>query len=386
MGIALPTGVILTPVANGIDAALLGSRVTTYSFDLLDGNDALIGTLDGVETGGSITWDAYASVKSGGTIPVTDVRQDVNWLQVRIRPKAVLALAGGGDDPTGREIPLGIYLPAAPKQNWNENGRTWSVEMLDKLSILDQDTYTDSSGNAVAYGATAGANILDLVRTLINDAGEATPAIGTGTAVLAADQVWDAGSSRLKIVNDLLTQSGYFSLYCDGAGQYRATPYVEPANRVPVYMTSNPFEKGPNSLMASDWTLDEDIYGIPNRYVAIGQGDGTTEALVATATNTNPLSPFSYANRGRWITQVETGVEAVDVAALLAHAKRRLSSLTSVNQAIDVRHMLLPDVTINSVVRFVHAEAEVDTLFTVLKTTVNLDPLALAASSLQEVL
>jgi hypothetical protein len=152
-------------------------------------------------------------------------------------------------------------------------------------------------------------------------------------------------------------------------------------------MTSNPFAKGPNSLMAPEWTLDNDIYGIPNRYIAIGQGDETTEALSATATNTNPLSPFSYANRGnRWITQVETGVEAVDLAALTAYAKRQLSNATRVNQAIDVKHMLLPDVTINSVVHFVHAEAEVDTMFTVLKTTVNFDPLELAASQLQEVL
>jgi hypothetical protein len=152
------------------------------------------------------------------------------------------------------------------------------------------------------------------------------------------------------------------------------------------FISANPFQKGITSLMAPEWTLDEDIYGIPNRYVVVGQGSEDTPPLVATAENINPASPFSYANRGRWITQVETGVEAVDQAALDQYARRQLSNATSVNQAIDVRHMLLPEVTINSVVRFVHPEAGVDSLFTVLKTTVTFDPLELAASSLQEVL
>jgi hypothetical protein len=197
---------------------------------------------------------------------------------------------------------------------------------------------------------------------------------------------WDMGTTLLKIVNDLLDTSTYFSLWVDGAGQYRCSPFVDASARTPVYALATPFTKGDLSLMSPTWERDRDIYSIPNRYVAIAQGSGTTPAMTSVATNTDPLSPYSYANRGnRWITTVLTGAQATTQADLDAIARRGLTDLTAVANMIKVDHLYLPDVQVNAVVNFVNPDAGLNILTYVTTTTVPFDPVALCSTELRQV-
>jgi hypothetical protein len=195
---------------------------------------------------------------------------------------------------------------------------------------------------------------------------------------------WDVGTSVLQIINDLLEAAGYASLWTDGMGQFQATPYVSPANRPPVYEALSPFVKGDTSLMAPDWTKDQDIYSIPNRYVAISQGGGDAEALVAVETNTDPSSPFSYPSRGRWITRVVTGVEATSQADLQARAKMGLAQASSVTSGIAIQHLYLPDLQLNTTIRFVNPDADLDLLCYVTKTSLTFDPTSYCKSEIRE--
>lgn len=465
------------------DEVLTSGRVTYYQFDLLDEDENLVGTLQGVDSG-DIAIDAYASVKGTGTLTVytdpqfshladgqpdflgvqvntplgpsatafstsatpdiltcaaadaTDINigdlvilvdptshapkestvftvtakgtafgftninytpdsatlvqagdemltvtvgftQTVDWLNVRIRPMIRIARLGGGDDPQGTLVPAGVFLCAAPVEEWTATGLKRQVELTDKLSILDQDIASGDPTTITSYSAAAGANVITLVQTIIGETGELYPAIQPDTKTLASPLVWDIGTTRLKIINDLLDAGGYFSLWCDGWGQYQATPYVQPSDRVPVYQSIAPFSDGPQSLMAPEWTRDRDIYSIPNRFLVVGQGDGTTAALTSLATNVDDTSPYSFNNRGRWITSVEVGVEAVDQAALDTIARARLSSATSVTNQITVPHIFLPDLHINSVVHFVNPDSGLDIFCYVVKTTIPLDPIKL---------
>jgi hypothetical protein len=473
------------------DEVLTSGRVTYYQFDLLDEDENLVGTLQGVDSG-DIAIDAYASVKGTGTLTVytdpqfshladgqpdflgvqvntplgpsatasgtaitpdylvcvaadaTDINigdmviladvtshapkensvftvtskatafgftnifftpdasavtttgdemltvavsfeQTVDWLNVRIRPMIRIARLGGGDDPLGTLVPAGVFLCAAPVEQWTATGLKRQVELTDKLSILDQDIASGDPAGISAYSAAAGANVITLVQTLIGETGELYPAIQPDTKTLPAPLVWDIGTTRLKIINDLLDAGGYFSLFCDGWGQYQALPYVQPSDRVPVYESIAPFSDGPQSLMDPAWTRDRDIYSIPNRYLVVSQGDGTTAALTSLATNTDPASPYSFSSRGRWITQVEIGVEAVDQAALDTIAAARLSSATSVTNQITLDHIFLPDLHINSVVHFVNPDSGLDIYCYVVKTTIPLDPVKLCQTVMRVV-
>ena len=331
--------------------------------------------------------DAQAPPAAGDLLKVVSTGnvQQADWLNARIRPMIRIARLGGGDDPQGTLVPAGVFLCAAPVENWDATGLRREIELVDKLSILDQDIASGDPNGIAAYAAPAGSNVIGLVRALIEETGEATPAIADDSKVLAAPMLWDVGTTRLKIINDLLDAGGYFSLFCDGYGQYQAVPYVQPSDRVPVYESLAPFSDGEQSLMDPAWTRDRDIYSIPNRYLVVGQGDGTTPALTSLATNVDPNSPYSFPSRGRWITQVEIGVEAVDQSALDTIARARLSNATSVTNQMTVQHIFLPDLHVNSVVKFVNPGSGLDLYCYVVHTTIPLDPLKLCTTVMRVV-
>jgi len=178
---------------------LQGARVTQYRFDVLDKVENLVGHLTSVE-GGHLDWSSYTAIKGSGQIEVRDIGGEIDWLNLRIRPWAIISRAGGGDDPLGIQSPLGVFIPSAPVENWDDYGRHWQVELLDKNALLDQDIVTDAYGMPLTYTAQAGANVIATVVAIIQGAGEPTPAILPDTKTLPKALVWDLGTSRLKIV------------------------------------------------------------------------------------------------------------------------------------------------------------------------------------------
>jgi hypothetical protein len=95
-------------------------------------------------------------------------------------------------------------------------------------------------------------------------------------------------------------------------------------------------------------------------------------------------SPFSYPNRGRWITHVTSGVEASTQGDLDLIARRGLTALTNVNTAIKVDHLYLPDLLVNRTVKFRNPDADLDMLCIVAGTNLPFDPTALCTTNLRE--
>lgn len=385
MPLVLPDGLRVVPASAGKDALLGGNRVLAFRFEVLDRWENLQGVLQTAPYGGELSWSAQASIKSSGTLPVVDpgwVRTD--WVTSRIRPVAVLSSA---TTPDRREVPLGVYLTASPDEVWSDEGRRWDIDLLDKAVLLDQDTPTDAGGNATAYTAAAGSNVVALVVALIQSVGESVSAIEPGSETLQHALVFEPGTTKLRIVNELLDAGNYFSLWVDGHGQFRVTKYRAPADRVPAYEVLAPFTRGAGSLMAPGWTRQRDAWAVPNRVVAVSQGDGAAEGMVATASNMDPASPFSYPSRGRWVTQFEEGVEATGMPSLQAYADRKLLTASSVSSKLEVSHAYLPDLAVNSAIqfRYVQDDVEFDMLTTVQNLKVPLDPTGLCTSTLREV-
>ena len=385
MPITLPSG-LLPPVKPLSEEAVLtsGTRVTDFRFDILDREENHLSTLQGVQPGGTLEFTNATSIKGGGTITVTDLSEridgkPIDWLNIRIRP---VCLIEGID----REIPLGIWLASVPSENWSEYGRVWEVELLDKASILD-DVWTDpSTGEPDAYSAVSGANVVSLIRALIEETGESAAAIVNNSTTLANNMTWDAGSTRLLIINELLEAAGFFSLWVDYEGQFQVVPYILPADRPPEYVSTGPFERDSgNSVMSPDFSVEKDIYTIPNRFIAFSQGDEETPALRAIAVNTDPDSPFSYISRGRWITEVASDVETTGQSSLDLYAQRRLITATSKTAKLEVSHAFLPQVQINRTLRLSNPPADLNMLVSVQKTSIVLDPLAFCTSTLNEV-
>lgn len=365
--IVVPVGTIGTDFAKSNKNPVYGNRSQTFTYELLDDKEAPKGGLLGV-IGGSLEWHANAAVKGGGKIQV--VRQgtgNVQWLNRRV--KITMTIEGKG------AYPLGIFIPSAPVEEWSDTEMTWDVELLDKCSILDNDYVLDN------YALQAGTKITDAVRSLITSTNENAGSITDGTETTSKAMMWESGTSKLEIINDLLEAGNYFSLRVDGNGRFRVEKNRLPKNRPVVHEFIDNYK----SIYTPSFSYEKDVYSIPNKVVLIAQGDGGAEGMKAVATNENPSSPYSYQSRGRWIVDVTKGVEATDQTALNERAQQRLAQLTSPTGTITIAHAPLPWLNVGEVVRFRHERSEIEVRAVVASTQIALDPLALQSTSLEEV-
>lgn len=393
MSIELPAGVL--PVKTLTTGEILyGDRVTSYRWEVLThsaGVDTLAGYLDGViEPSASLNWTLYSAVKGTGSLKVADLaKAQTGFLRIgqvalasaRLRP--VLVIDGLPD------VPWGVYLVRAAPERWSGSGRVYGLEILDKCTVLDQDRVEN------AYTVSAGTVILTAVAAVIASADESIVVDATQTSALAGSMVWEAGTTKLQIVNDLLKALNYNALWVDGVGNFRATPYQVPAARSVKYELLNldrELVDGDLGIYEREWDRDRDLYEVPNKVIAVQATSGDAAPLTGTATNTDPASPFSYANRGnRWITVVLSGVEVPagtsgEITAFLqAKARSSLIAQSSVQAAVKVKHLPLP-LRVSDVLRFANGPAGIDKRHVLTSLSLEANPLGLMSSTLQEVI
>lgn len=308
------------------DPTLTTHRTTEYTYTLLNHQDEEITRLDGI-TGGSATLSATTRLRARGVLSMVENGQMIRWKSDRVRVDVHVTSSRGV-----KEWPVGVFLLAAPKLRYVDGGTRREVELLGKLVILDEDRVEHT------YSVAAGVNVIEQVIALLASVGERRVSSTPSDSVTASMMTWEAGTSKLTIVNELLASINYWSLWVDGAGVFRVEPYVRPGDRSPAWS----FQEGESSIHLPEWERDQDLSGVPNRVVLVGQGSEETPALVGVAQNEDPVSPFSYQSRGRWVTFSEQGVEAADQATLTDLARRKLIDLSTPTATMSVTFMPLP--------------------------------------------
>lgn len=371
---------------------LYGDRVTAYRWEVLEhsnGIDQLVGILDGVSDG-TLSWTQNAAVKGSGKAQVIDLeaaepgRLRIGQLKlesVRLRPVCVIAGLP--------ENPLGVFLVSNATEEWEDTGRVWNLELLDRCTVPSQDVVDQS------YAVPAGALILQTVKAILASCNEFIAVNESSTLATSGGMVWEAGTSKLKIINDLLDAAGYNSLWMDGTGNLMATPRVLPADRSIQYeMLGVPRElrDGQQSIYEPRWTRDRDSFDVPNKVIAVEAAGGEdTAALVGQWTNEDPASPYSYVARGRWIphvldsVEVPEGDDASKIAFLQARARATLIQMSAVQATVKVTHLPIP-VRVSDVLRFSHTKAGVDARHVITRLQLETGPTGLMSSTLQEVI
>lgn len=340
------------------------SRVEEYWVDLLDYDDNLIRTLPSALVGGTISLNVHATIRGGGKITIVN-DNDIDWMKDRLRVWA----RANNDEP----IALGTFIPTVPGYTKSPGGSSVEVEMHDKTQLLIEDKVEST------YLLPAGTVATQAVRDLIQLSGETHFAITESPLTLPGDLSWQAGTTKLRIINDVLEAINYFSLWTDGMGVFQAVPYTRPAARTLSYV----FQRGQASIHSPNWGREQDIADVPNKIVLRSEGDAEESALEGVAVNTDPQSPYSYESRGnRWIVHTEDGIEAADQITIDNLARRRLIDLSSPSATLQISHMLIPQ-RLNDVVRFI--SEDIDTLAVVEKLTYKLTPGQLVEATWREV-
>lgn len=326
----------LDPLANytdaEVDAALTfrsGTRAMSYRYDLLDELNRYLSPLDNVLKG-SVELNTFADIKRTAKLSMID-RGSVNFLKHRVQPWARLAMPGAGEDlrPGYVEWPLGVFLLSTPKRVLSSSGvTTREVECYDQLLVLTDDKSADR------YSIAAGTKYTDAVGTAAF--GFASSIIPSALTLPAAME-WEPGTSKLRIVNDLLAAINYEPASFDERGVLVCRPYLSPADRTPVYN----YAAGRYSIIGGDVAQELDLFGVANKWVLV-KSEADSAPLVATYTNTSAASPTSTVSRGRTITDVRTESDAANLATLQAKAARLAFAASQVYERVTFSTAAMP--------------------------------------------
>ena len=334
-----------------------------YGYELLDRDENLIGPLVGVvHNSGRLTHSAGAQVHTGAQFMLRDTGQVEHWAQARVKITATV---------NDTSWPLGVFVPSVPEWEHTEYGRTATVTLADKTVLLQRDSFGLS-----ATGVPAGANIVSAAQDIITSTGEGNVALTPDDAVLSASVEWEPDKNKLTCVNTLLDASNFFSLWCDGDGQFQVTPYQSPQSRgvtVTLVEGVDGIRLPAHGIHAPAFKATQDLDKVPNVYQAVSATEGDDPALFAEAVNDDPDDPLSTVNRGRVMPESgpEFDVPTSGQSALQAYANRKLIELSLPSLTLEV--WTPPrQIKFNDVVRFVSDSHGIDGLFVVSNLDANL--------------
>lgn len=284
-----------------------------------------MGELSGVE-GGQAEIVTLARLGGSASMNMTrQARQEIDFFSDRVRIEYDPGVDGL------LPWPVGTYMFSSPRET-NNIVRKEEVGLLTKMAVIDEDTLADT------YSLDAGTPVIAAVRQLIESTGETRIAITQSGATTSNAIMFEAGESKLTVINDLLTSAGYRSLWCDGSGQFRVEPYVEPGN----LSVSRVFESGQASIHKPGWTREQNLTGIPNRVMVINGGTDEEPAIIGIAENNDTASPFSIPRRGRVITRREEVSDIDSQAVADSLASRMLFEAMSPVARLEVSHAIVP--------------------------------------------
>lgn len=187
--------------------------------------------------------------------------------------------------------------------------------------ITDASTQTDSYGlkkvNLEGYDLTylaktskieeriflaAGTKYTDIIKNLIVESGITKFIVVPNDAVLQTDREdWEPSTERLEIINTLLKEINYNSLWMDLGGVVRATPYQKPApDNISITYRNDEY-----SLLYPEDSSAMDIFNKPNVFIAVVENPDLETPMKAMSVNDNPANIFSTISQGRRILDYE---------------------------------------------------------------------------------
>lgn len=287
----------------------------------------------------TIRMDGKAELKSslsGVFVP----NEQVDWLRDELQAVAVI---------DGVEHAFGVFQAATFRPDVEDGVKTITVEAYDRCWCVFS-TRTES-----VLHLSAGANYISTVRSLLATAGITLISSTDSSATLrTAREDWGIGESYLTIVNQLLDEINYKPLWFDAAG----VAVLEPEPLLTPGAVKRTYDGGNvSSLMLPRLSEETDLYNAPNVFICVCSNPDDRTPMVATAVNSNPLSPLSTARRGRRIAQVYKLNNIASAAALQEYADLLCQENMLLGETISFQTAILPDCGVNEAVALLHPEA-----------------------------
>ena len=343
-----------------------------------------IGLLDGVESG-SVTLSATSRLRASGQLSLTETAQEIDWFNMHARVDYV---------PVGMEgWPVATFVMSSPTRSVNDHRVTRDVELLSTLAYLDRMS-TDQVEVVEDAHLEAGNkfSLLDryVKRTRNVRFGFRAFKASSSLPLINEAIIYDVGTNVLTMLNDCARLVGWGALTPDPYGAITGGPYIRPSRR-PVSYT---FREGDAAIHSADWTIDRDLFAVPNVVICVGtpgsddtkRGQdrydaGPTPAVVGVARNDRKDDPLSTVNRGE-VVHVETGVKVTSQTAISQWAARVLAEKSMPAATLVIEHLAV-NIRPGDVVEFVSQGQRLRG--TVQKMEIPLSPTALVKTEIKEI-
>ncbi len=341
-----------------IEKILRGHRIERYRAILLDKNENEKG-IDLNLVGGSIDINFFREIHGTATLEIEDTK-NIDFINDRVKLIYEVKLSNGN----WHTFNLGTFLFNLPNKIKENNMVKVNVDCFDKLIILQQD-YIDQS-----YIIPTGTVITKEIENIIKSTGENKININQSTEVLYNDKVWQVGTNKLTIINDLLDTINYFSLWVDEYGYYRSTKYLSPEKRNVIWE----FLDNEESLYLPDIVLQGNLMNVPNKIILIADQLEEEEPLIIVKTLEDigkSNSIYSYTNRGRWIVRTEP-VETSSEEILNSTAERMLIEGLQPIERIVYYHGWVPGIYPHGAIIFRNNDMGINEKYTLHAQKINL--------------
>lgn len=270
----------------------------------------------------SITRDSELETLGSATIEVTE---SLGECYIRVY---LITIQNGKRE----KFPLGTFLVQTPASSFDGKIENISIDAYTPLLELKENQ------PPIGYSIPEDSNVLEYAYKLSNEHTRA-PVIQTpDDATLYFDFVANTDDNWLTFITDLLSNAKY-NFMLDELGRVLFAPKQETASLQPVWT----YDDGNSSILYPDFSLDHDMYGIPN-VVEVIYSNGF-DSFYAKVVNDDPNSPISTVNRGREIIHRETDPNLIGNPTndqIQRYAENLLKELSSLEYTVTYTHGYCP--------------------------------------------
>lgn len=255
-----------------------GARRVSYRYAAIrDGVE--YARVEAVGDAPSITMESTGEIKTSirGTFAVSP---DVDWLIDTLRPYMAV---------DGEEWQLGEFVITSALRRYRGGRAYYDMEGYDLGVRVKRGTLDER------ITIPAGKKYLEAIQEQLLTCGIQRVIMDpSGDLIQEPRADWEIGESRLAVVNDLLAEINYRTLWFDSTGAARLSKYKQPTSE----LAAKTYAAGELSVIAGETTSSLDSYGAYNDWIAVVSNPDKT-LMIARATNDNPMSALSVQRIGK---------------------------------------------------------------------------------------
>lgn len=242
----------------------------------------LVGQLYAIDDSAEVSCIADSALKMSFRGNFKMHSDDIDFLTDRVKP--ILTI-------NDVDYPLGIYVITTETHNRNEAVQSCTLEGYSLLYLIQRDRLE------APLHLSAGTNyIVAIFSDVFGSYDGATAKADSTEYVLSTDREdWETGTSRLDIINQLLDEISFNSVWIDFSGTVRMTKYEQPS----LSAIDHRYNQGEYSLIEDYYEITKDRFSKCNVFRVVCENPEQDEPMVAISVNDSADNPYSTVNIGR---------------------------------------------------------------------------------------